>query len=483
MGIYHLTNRFGCLMINLKYFVLPLAKYIPEVEHQEIIPRNDRARNQIYVLLMYIICSQLPLYGAIQKESSIIDKFLKQQYGSSKGTLFEFGLFPVNSISYILRLIINMKIFNLDMSVAEDRQVYDICIKFGSILLTLSLAVMQWQLGYFGATSELGMINSVLIISQLTCVTTMLIYLDDVSSRGWNLVSSNDMYICSIQCETLIWGLLSPVTLKTRRGTEFQGILIETLYTLLIKDNKIKQLSYLLTRKSGPNLTEVFATYFIAILCLDVMKLKVDIPLANSQYRGGVRSWSYHLMRNQSLVGYFAQAYYQIQKVSWYLNRTLPTHIITRMIGMWNHDTRQPEGGLIYWITACSGVFQVYKEPFRAFTYACGYLSMCLIVSNLESRLMSTSRVDLARTLRDRGLVVRGASKSSLLQAVSSYTIPTQMCGALAIGAIAVFSDYTNSIVKGQHMTSALQVLVQIYDAYNSVTSDSLMRKMVSAID
>merc|ERR1711936_309931 len=127
MGIYHLTNRFGCLMINLKYFVLPLAKYIPEVEHQEIIPRNDRARNQIYVLLMYIICSQLPLYGAIQKESSIIDKFLKQQYGSSKGTLFEFSLFPL----------ISTKILSLDMNVNEDRQVYDICFKILSIVLTI----------------------------------------------------------------------------------------------------------------------------------------------------------------------------------------------------------------------------------------------------------------------------------------------------------------------------------------------------------
>merc|ERR1711936_1209765 len=150
MGIYHLTNRFGCLMINLKYFVLPLAKYIPEVEHQEIIPRNDRARNQIYVLLMYIICSQLPLYGAIQKDSSIIDKFLKQQYGSSKGTLFEFSLFPLNSINYLMKILINTKILSLDMNVNEDRQVYDICFKILSIVLTISLAYAQLQLGYFG---------------------------------------------------------------------------------------------------------------------------------------------------------------------------------------------------------------------------------------------------------------------------------------------------------------------------------------------
>jgi len=470
-----------CTMFNLKYLVLPLANYIPEVENLEIIPRNERARYQFYVLLLYIVCSQLPLYGAIQKDSSIIDKFLKQQYGSSKGTLFEFSLFPLNSINYLMKILINTKILSLDMNVNEDRQVYDICFKILSIVLTISLAYAQLQLGYFGDVSELGFLNGFLIIAQLTGVSAMLMYLDDVSQRGWNLVSSNDMYICSIHCETLIWGLFSPVTLKTRRGTEFQGIFIETIYSLFAKPNPIKQLSYLMSRKSAANLVEVAATYILLIVVLDLMNLKVDIPIADSQFRGGTRSMSYHLIRNQALVGYFAQGYYQMHKVCLYLNRTLPKHMITRLVGEWEPDTRSPKNGIMWAITSINGVSNVYREPLRAFSYASGYLGLSAAASVFESRVMTNNRVDFARSLRDRGLVVRGANKSSLLEAVTSYITPTQIIGALALGSIAVFSEYSNSIVKGQNMLAALHILVQIYDEYNRATSDSLMRKMMAA--
>jgi protein transport protein SEC61 subunit alpha len=76
------------------------------------------------VLFIYLICSQIPLYGIIRNESSDPLYWLRMVIASNRGTLMELGTSPIITSSMIMQLLAGAKIIDVDQSLKEDRELF-----------------------------------------------------------------------------------------------------------------------------------------------------------------------------------------------------------------------------------------------------------------------------------------------------------------------------------------------------------------------
>lgn len=66
-----------------------------------------------------------------------------------------------------------------------------------------------------------------------------MLLLDDLLQKGYGLGSGISLFIATNICETIVWKALSPTTINTGNGTEFEGALIALFHLLATRSDKV----------------------------------------------------------------------------------------------------------------------------------------------------------------------------------------------------------------------------------------------------
>ena len=82
-------------------------------------------------------------------------------------------------------------------------------------MITLGEAIAYLLSGMYGEMSELGPINSLLIIFQLFTAGIIVILLDELLQKGYGLGSGISLFIATNICENILWKSFSPITIRT----------------------------------------------------------------------------------------------------------------------------------------------------------------------------------------------------------------------------------------------------------------------------
>lgn len=114
-----------------------------------------------------------------------------------------------------------------------------------------------------------------LIIIQLTASGFIVILLDDMLQKGYGLGSGISLFIAVNISENIVWRSLSPITIKSEYGTEFEGSIIALIHLLLTKPNKGTAIYQAFYRHSSPNLSNLLATIFIFFLVIYLQGFRV----------------------------------------------------------------------------------------------------------------------------------------------------------------------------------------------------------------
>lgn len=69
--------------------------------------------------------------------------------------------------------------------------------------------------GMYGDLGDLGVVNSILILMQLTTAGIIVILLDELLQKGYGLGSGISLFIATNICETILWKCFSPITIRT----------------------------------------------------------------------------------------------------------------------------------------------------------------------------------------------------------------------------------------------------------------------------
>ena len=75
-------------------------------------------------LLIFLVCSQVPLYGIMSSDSADPLYWMRVILASNRGTLMELGISPIITSGMIMQLLAGANLIEVDFSLKEDRALF-----------------------------------------------------------------------------------------------------------------------------------------------------------------------------------------------------------------------------------------------------------------------------------------------------------------------------------------------------------------------
>lgn len=98
-------------------------------------------------LLIFLVCSQVPLYGIMSSDSSDPLYWMRVILASNRGTLMELGITPIITSGMIMQLLAGANLIEIDFSLKEDRALFGAAQK-------RSLSMICSKRGVFSARTD-----------------------------------------------------------------------------------------------------------------------------------------------------------------------------------------------------------------------------------------------------------------------------------------------------------------------------------------
>ncbi len=115
---------------------------MPEIQKPtRAVPFRERVLWTVVVLLIFLVCCQIPLYGMQNSNNADPFYWVRVIIASNRGTLMELGISPIVTSGMVLQLLQGSRLIEVDMSVPEDRALFNGAQKLFGLLITIGEAV------------------------------------------------------------------------------------------------------------------------------------------------------------------------------------------------------------------------------------------------------------------------------------------------------------------------------------------------------
>jgi len=237
------------------------------------------------VLIIYLIMSNIPLYGVQLEESTDYFYWLRVILASQRGTLTELGIGPIVTSGLIMQLLLGSKLINIDMADPYDRAMFTGAQKVLSVFLTMFNSIAYIIGGAFGRPADLGPENAFLIFVQLLFSGIVIILLDELLQKGWGLGSGVSLFIAAGVAGQIFWNSFSFIE-APGTPTLPRGIVIAFFYVLFDNDTTTNIDDIFLRSAGLPSLLGVITTIIIFMIVIWFESTRIEIPLQYAGYRG-----------------------------------------------------------------------------------------------------------------------------------------------------------------------------------------------------
>jgi protein transport protein SEC61 subunit alpha len=103
--------------------VRPFLSVLPDVSQADRrVPFREKALYTAVALFVFLVCSQLPLYGIQTNAGSDPFYWARVIMASNRGTCMELGISPIVTSGLVMQLLAGSKIIDVDNSVKADRE-------------------------------------------------------------------------------------------------------------------------------------------------------------------------------------------------------------------------------------------------------------------------------------------------------------------------------------------------------------------------
>lgn len=155
-----------------------------------------------------------------------------------------------------------------------------------AILISFGQATVYVLTGLYGQPKDLGAGICLLLILQLMIAGLLVILLDELLQKGYGLGSGISLFIATNICESIVWKALSPTTINTGRGPEFEGALIALFHLLFTRNDKTRALKEAFYRERLPNIMNLLATLVVFAAVIYLQGFRIEIPVKSNKNRG-----------------------------------------------------------------------------------------------------------------------------------------------------------------------------------------------------
>ncbi|ANM58024.1 SecY protein transport family protein [Arabidopsis thaliana] len=460
------------------HLVRPFLAFLPEVQSPERkIPFREKVIYTVISLFIFLVCSQLPLYGIHSTTGADPFYWMRVILASSRGTVMELGITPIVTSGMVMQLLAGSKIIEIDNNVREDRALLNGAQKLLGILIAVGQAVAYVLSGMYGSVGELGVGNAILIIVQLCFAAIIVLCLDELLQKGYGLGSGISLFIATNICESIIWKAFSPTTINSGRGAQFEGAVIALFHLLITRTDKVRALREAFFRQNLPNVTNLHATVLIFLIVIYFQGFRVVLPVRSKNARGQRGSYPIKLFYTSNMPIILQSALVSnIYFISQILYRKFGGNFLVNLIGTWKESEYSgqsiPVGGIAYYITAPSSLAEMATHPFHALFYLVFMLAACALFSKTWIEVSGSSAKDVARQLRQ--MVMPGHRDSNLQKELNRYIPTAAAFGGLCIGALTVLADLMGAIGSGTGILLAVTIIYQYFETFEKEKASEL---------
>lgn len=438
------------------------------------VPFREKVLWTAITLFIFLVCCQIPLYGVSKGQGGDPLYWVRVIMASNRGTLMELGISPIVTSGMIMQLLAGVRLIEVDQSVKEDRALFGGAQKLFGILITIGEAMAYVLSGAYGDVADIGAGNAILIIMQLVIAGIIVIVLDELLQKGYGLGSGISLFIATNICESIVWKAFSPTTVNTGRGTEFEGAVIALFHLILTRPNKILALQEAFFRQNLPNLINLASTVVVFLVVIYFQGFRVNIPLKSQRVRGHTSSYPIKLFYTSNIPIILQTALVSnLYFLSQLLYKKFSHNILVRMLGKWEAATggqSKPVGGLAYYISPPTSLADLVYDPIHGVVYITFIISACGLFSRTWIDVSGSSPRDVAKQLRDQGLVVQGFRDSSMISVLNRYIPTAATFGGMCIGLLSVFADFMGAIGSGTGILLAVTIIHQYFETFAKET-------------
>ena len=181
----------------------PFSRLLPEAkEPGREVSFKEKLLWTLAVLIVYLIMSNIPLYGVDASQETDYFYWLRVIMASSRGTLTELGIGPIVTAGLIMQLLAGSKIINVNMADPMDRGMFTGGQKVLTLVLTFFQSIVYIMGGAFGTVD---LVAGTLIFIQLVSATVIILLLDEILQKGWGMGSGVSLFIAAGVAGQILW--------------------------------------------------------------------------------------------------------------------------------------------------------------------------------------------------------------------------------------------------------------------------------------
>ncbi|AFN83629.1 protein transport protein Sec61 subunit alpha [Encephalitozoon romaleae SJ-2008] len=464
------------MSFNLLHVVKPLVPYIPDVQSpSRTITFHERFIWTTLAILIYLVSSQVPLFGIISNDAADPLQWMRAMMASNRGTLMDLGTSPVVTSSLIMQFLTMSEILKVDWSIKEDKNLHNATQRLISLIMTVGQAFVQVYTGFYGSPKSLGTIYCLLLVMQLIFSGVIIILLDELLQKGYGLGNGVNLFIATNVCESIVWKAFSPKVLFTGRGIEFEGSVIALFHLLVVRKNKFAAIYEAFFRQNLPNLFSLLSTVLLFTLVIYLQGIRVELPTESSQVRGHVAKFPIKLLYT-STMPIIAQNYIvgHISSISSFLYRRWPQNLVVKILGVWNTSKGgryMPVSGISYYITSPESILEGLRDPLRFFAYLSIMLLTSAILSTSWLELNELSPEKAAQKLKESRMRLKGVREASTATVLSRYIPTAAFLGGILTSMVVILSNLFDAIGSGTNIFLATSIVNQYLDMFAKETT------------
>jgi len=462
----------------LKFFS-PFIKAMPEIKNpQREVSFKEKFIWTAVVLIVYLIMSNIPLYGIEMKESTDYFYWLRVILASKRGTLTELGIGPIVTSGLIMQLLLGSKIIKVDMADPYDRALFSGSQKVLAVFLTIFNIIAYLFGGAFGNLSDIGIQGGFFIFFQLIFSGVVILLLDELLQKGWGLGSGVSLFIAAGVAGQIFWNTFSFI--EGPDGIP-RGIII-AFFSVLFDGDPNTNIGDIVIRQQLPSLLGIVTTVVILVVVVWFESTRVEIPLTYRGYRGYKGKYPMKLLYVSNIPVILVNALYANVLFFGQLvagpdsgmrasNGGLIPDFWINILG--EFDTQSagtgmggqliPIRGLIWLITPPLGIDQLVADPFRAVFYLAIFIFLCIMLGRVWVEVSGLAPRDIAGQIIDSQMQVPGfRSSERIIERILKRYIPTLIIiNGILIAVLSFFADSLGALTSGTGLLISIGIIHQ----------------------
>ncbi|CAA7259429.1 unnamed protein product [Cyclocybe aegerita] len=457
----------GFRFLNL---VRPFLPILPEVSSPDRkVPFNQKILWTAVTLLIFLVCSQVPLYGIMSSDSSDPLYWMRVILASNRGTLMELGITPIVTSGMIMQLLAGANLIDVDFGLKEDRALFSGAQKLFALIISLGQATVYVLTGLYGQPKDLGAGVCLLLIIQLIVAALIVILLDELLQKGYGLGSGINLFIATNICESIVWKAFSPTTVNIGRGSEFEGAIVALFHLLFTWHDKGRALKEAFWRERLPNVMSLISTVVIFAVVIYLQGFRIEIPVKSNRFRGQRGTYPVKLFYTSNMPIMLQSALTSnVFIVSQMLASRFPSNLFVRLLGVWEPTEDSPQlsatSGIAYYMSPPHTIKEAILDPIHTAVYITFMLSACALFSKTWIEVSGSGPRDVAKQLKDQQMVMAGHREGSMYKELKRVIPTAAAFGGAILGLLSVAADLSGAIGSGTGILMAVTIIYSYWE-------------------